>query len=117
MDIDIGDVQHGNVMENIHFKLSEGKGKEQEQEEEERIDFKFARNDGHSLLYLGDMSKIEMETRLKQANVAAELFHGRSGEVRVSHRNAQKTRLAIEATLTADYFAIRDRIEAQYHLM
>merc|ERR1711971_760172 len=107
-------------------KAKEEIGAEESEEAElkrRRANFNFPRNDGHSLLYLGDVSKIEMETKLKQSNVAAELYYGgtlvagRSGEVRVSHQNAQKTKLAIEATLTAEYFGIRDHIENQYHLM
>merc|ERR1712228_191247 len=84
---------------------------------------KYAGNDGHSLTFLGDVTKIEMETNLKQNNIAAELYHGgtlvagRSGEVRITHKNAQKTTLSIDATLTADYFGIRDTVSSQYHLI
>merc|ERR1712176_1298813 len=80
-------------------------------------------NDGHSLTFLGDVTKIEMETNLKRNNIAAELYPGgtlvagRSGEVRNTHKNAQKTTLAINATLTGDYFKIRDTISSQYHLI
>merc|ERR1712048_1141489 len=78
---------------------------DEKMEDINKMVIKYAANDGHSLTFLGDVTKIEMETNLKQNNIAAELYHGgtlvagRSGEVRITHKNAQKSILSIDATL------------------
>lgn len=131
MDIDIGDIKNKNMIDDIQYKLSKSTEKTQDiddimdetTDDINKITINFPSNDGHSLSYLGDVTKIEMETSLKQNNVPAELYHGgtlvagKSGEVRITHKNAQKTVLSINATLTNDYFNIRDRITDQYHLV
>jgi len=139
MDIDIGDImQHKNVIDDIEYKLySKHKMDDNNNQENDgddlvmdetsndinKISINYPLNDGHSLTFLGDVTKIEMETNLKQNNIAAELYYGgtlvagKSGEIRVTHKDAQKTTLAIDATLTGDYFGIRDSISNQYHLI
>jgi len=136
MDIDIGDVKNKSMIDDIQYKLRKSsKTAENEADDMDdlmmdetaedinRMNINYPANDGHSLSYLGDATKIEMETSLKQGNIPAELYYGgtlvagRNGEVRVAHKNAQKTVLSIDATLTGDYFDIRDKIESQYHLI
>ena len=130
MDIDIGDVKNKNVIDSILYKLrkSEYKGQDEDMLMDEstddinKITINYPRNDGHSLLFMGDLKLYHAHNYLRQNKMAAELYGdvmvaGKSGEVRFKHKDQDKTRLSVNATLTSDYFDIMDKVTNQYHLI